>query len=220
MSSAQKRLEFIQPLNVAFATTRPPASKVVLSVYHLTAGYDEGQPIIRNLSFSINAQERSAVVGANGSGKTTLLKVITGQLQPWLGAVHVAPNVAILDQQVGLLDPAASILINFQRINPGLDANACRAALARFMFRADAALWLAGKLSGGELLRAGLACVLGASVPPSLIILDEPTNHLDIHSIAAIETGLNAYDGALLVVSHDEAFLHTIGVSRRVELFE
>lgn len=98
-------------------------------------------------------------MGANGSGKTTLLKVITGQLQPWLGAVHVAPNVAILDQQVGLLDPAASILVNFERINPDRDANACRGALARFMFRADAALALAGELSGGELLRAvSLAC--------------------------------------------------------------
>lgn len=57
-------------------------------------------------------------------------------------------------------------------------------------------------------------------MPPSLIILDEPTNHLDIHSIATIEAGLNAYDGALLVVSHDEAFLNAIGVPRRVDLLE
>jgi ATPase subunit of ABC transporter with duplicated ATPase domains len=68
------------------------------------------------------------------------------------------------------------------------------------------------------LLRAGLACVLGGTTPPALLILDEPTNHLDIDSIEAVEAGLRAYDGALLVVSHDQAFLEAIGISRRLEL--
>jgi ATPase subunit of ABC transporter with duplicated ATPase domains len=86
------------------------------------------------------------------------------------------------------------------------------------MFRADAALQTVGSLSGGQLFRAGLACVLGGSAPPSLLILDEPTNHLDIESIEAVEAGLRAYDGALLVVSHDEAFLQAIGIMRRLDL--
>ena len=86
------------------------------------------------------------------------------------------------------------------------------------MFRADAALQIVGSLSGGQLFRAGLACVLGGSTPPSLLILDEPTNHLDIDSIEAVEGGLRAYDGALLVVSHDEAFLEAIGITRRIDL--
>ena len=68
------------------------------------------------------------------------------------------------------------------------------------------------------MLRAGLACVLGAPQPPQLLILDEPGNHLDLDSLAAIETGLAAYDGALLVVSHDAAFLEAIGITRRIEL--
>lgn len=91
------------------------------------------------------------------------------------------------------------------------------ATLARFMFRADAALQVVSSLSGGQLLRAGLACVLGVK-PPSLLILDEPTNHLDLDSIEAVEAGLRAYDGALLVVSHDEVFLDSIGITRRLEL--
>jgi ATPase subunit of ABC transporter with duplicated ATPase domains len=124
---------------------------------------------------------------------------------------------ALLDQQVSLLDPALSIRDNFRRINPQADENACRAALARFMFRADAALQSVATLSGGQMLRAGLACVLGSD-PPPLLILDEPTNHLDIESIEAVEAGLQAYDGALLVVSHDEPFLEAIGVTRRLEL--
>jgi ATPase subunit of ABC transporter with duplicated ATPase domains len=162
--------------------------------------------------------ERVAVTGPNGSGKTTLLAMITGTLQPWRGTVRVIPDHAMLDQQVSLLDPALSIRDNFRRINPQADENACRAALARFMFRADAALQIAGTLSGGQLLRAGLACVLGGETPPSLLILDEPTNHLDIDSIEAVEAGLRAYDGALLVVSHDAAFLENIGVKRHLEL--
>jgi ATPase subunit of ABC transporter with duplicated ATPase domains len=68
------------------------------------------------------------------------------------------------------------------------------------------------------MFRAGLACVLGGTRPPSLLILDEPTNHLDIESIEAVEAGLRAYDGALLVVSHDEAFLQAIGITRRLDL--
>ena len=85
------------------------------------------------------------------------------------------------------------------------------------MFRADAALQTVLTLSGGQMLRAGLACVLGVT-PPPLLILDEPTNHLDIDSIEAVEAGLRAFDGALLVVSHDETFLKAIGITRRIEL--
>jgi ATPase subunit of ABC transporter with duplicated ATPase domains len=86
------------------------------------------------------------------------------------------------------------------------------------MFRADAALQRVGTLSGGETLRAGLACTIGGNNPPLLLILDEPTNHLDINAIEQVEAGLCAYDGALLVVSHDADFLSAISISRTVDL--
>jgi ATPase subunit of ABC transporter with duplicated ATPase domains len=124
----------------------------------------------------------------------------------------------MLDQQVAILDAEATILANFRRINPDADENACRVALARFLFRAEAALQRVDRLSVGERLRAGLACVLGGGTLPDLLILDEPTNHLDLESIAAIESGLNGYEGALLVVSHDQDFLQAIGVDRVIEL--
>jgi ATPase subunit of ABC transporter with duplicated ATPase domains len=125
---------------------------------------------------------------------------------------------AMLDQHVSLLDPALNIRDNFKRIHPKASDNDCRAALARFMFRADAALQNVAELSGGEKLRAGLACVLGGVHAPELLILDEPTNHLDIVALQSVETALNAYQGALLITSHDEVFLNAIGITHRINL--
>jgi ATPase subunit of ABC transporter with duplicated ATPase domains len=190
----------------------------VLRLRDVTRGHDPARPVIEGLTFEIVGPERVAITGPNGSGKTTLLSMIAGRLAPSDGTVSVAVPFALLDQTVSLLDPGLSIRDNFRRLNPHSDENACRAALARFMFRADAALQGTSTLSGGQMLRAGLACALGGPMPPQLLILDEPTNHLDLDSIAAIESGLRAYDGALLVVSHDVVFLDEIGISRRLEL--
>jgi ATPase subunit of ABC transporter with duplicated ATPase domains len=214
--SARQRIEVLQPLTVVVPPTGLAPARTVLRIDAASVGYD-GRPVIRDLSLAITGPERIAVTGANGSGKTTLLAMIAGRLAAWTGTVRLLTDVAMLDQQVSLLDPAASIRDNFRRLNPDADENACRASLARFMFRADAALQVVESLSGGQLLRAGLACVLGAR-PPQLLILDEPTNNLDLESIAAVEAGLRAYDGALLVVSHDEAFLEAIGITRRLEI--
>ncbi|OCI96682.1 ABC transporter [Rhizobium sp. AC27/96] len=216
-AAAREKIEILQPLTVKLPTSGLPANRIVLKMEKVTAGYQPARPIIKDFDFVIMGPERVAITGPNGSGKTTLLALISGALQPWSGKVKVVSS-AILDQRVSLLDPSLSIRDNFRTINPDADETACRAALARFMFRADAALQIVSSLSGGQLLRAGLACVLGGTTPPELLILDEPTNHLDIDSIAAVEAGLCAYDGALLVVSHDEVFLEGIGISRRLEM--
>lgn len=217
-AAARERIEVLQPFTVSLPSTGLAAQKVVLKLEEVTAGYESGPPVIENLSFFLVGPERTAITGPNGSGKTTVLALITGALKPWSGEIRVFTSFAMLDQRVSILDPSQSIRDNFLRFNPGADENACRAALARFMFRADAAMQIAGTLSGGQILRAGLACVLGGSTPPSLLILDEPTNHLDIDSIEAVEAGLRAYDGALLIVSHDESFLQAVGVTRRLNL--
>jgi ATPase subunit of ABC transporter with duplicated ATPase domains len=86
------------------------------------------------------------------------------------------------------------------------------------LFRTDAVHRPCATLSGGERLRAALACVLTAVAPPQLLLLDEPTNHLDLASLANLEQALRLYTGALLVVSHDRTFLENIGVRRCVEL--
>jgi ATPase subunit of ABC transporter with duplicated ATPase domains len=174
--------------------------------------------VLTGVDLRISGPERVAITGPNGSGKTTLLRLVMGELEPCAGRiVRGAPAVA-LDQRTAILSDAESLLGNFRRLNPGANDNAAHAALAKFLFRADAALKTAGSLSGGERLRAALACVLAGARPPQLLVLDEPTNHLDLDSINAIERALAGYDGALLVVSHDEDFLQAVGIERRLEL--
>ena len=218
--AARERIEILTPFAVKLAPTHLPRSKVVLRAVGLSGGYDPEQPVIRDVSFEIVGPERVAITGDNGTGKTTLLKLLTGSLAPSAGSVQMGGPFALLDQQVGLLEREASIVDNFRRLNPESSENDCRALLAAFSFRADAALQEVGTLSGGEMLRAGLACAVGGKTPPILLVLDEPTNHLDIDAIMEIEAGLRAYDGALLVVSHDRAFLEAIGITREVRLGE
>ena len=216
-SDARARIEILTPLSVTLTATGLPAGRTVLQADGLSGGPD-GLPIIRDLSMSMTGPERVAIIGPNGSGKTTLLRLLTGGLPATSGTARIMVPHAMLDQTVSLLDPALSIRDNFRALNPDADERTCRSALARFMFRADAALQQAGTLSGGEMLRAGLACTIGGNHPPQLLILDEPTNHLDIHAVEQVEAGLRGFDGALLVVSHDVDFLDAIGIDRKIAL--
>ena len=217
-SEARTKVEVLTPLSVTLTPTGLPAGRTVLQADGLTGGPEGIDPIIRDVSLNMTGPERVAITGPNGSGKTTLLRLLTGALPAISGTARILVPHAMLDQTVSLLDPALSIRDNFRALNPDADERTCRAALARFMFRADAALQQAGTLSGGEMLRAGLACTIGGNHPPQLLILDEPTNHLDIHAIEQVEAGLRGYDGALLVVSHDADFLEAIGISRTIAL--
>ncbi|MDF0541100.1 ABC-F family ATP-binding cassette domain-containing protein [Sphingobium sp. H39-3-25] len=216
VAQAKERVEVVEAIAITLPSTGLSSSRSVLDVEHVTGGYAPGEAVINNLSLSISGPERMALTGPNGCGKSTLLHLITGQLQPWSGSVRVHMPLALLDQRVSILDPSLTVAENFARLHPGSTNNAVRAALARFRFRAAAADQLVSDLSGGQMLRAGLACVLGGPILPGFLILDEPTNHLDLESIAAVEAGLSAYDGALLVVSHDAEFLARIGITRHV----
>ena len=218
LTAAREKIEVLQPLHMDIAPTGLAPGKTVLRLDDVTAGYDPAQPIIRNLSMTITGPERVVIAGPNGSGKTTLVRLITGQLIPQEGTAELMVPFAMLDQQEGLPEPARPLLDNFLIVNPDATAHIAHTALARFGFRARDALRKAGELSGGESLRAALACALGATPLPQLLILDEPTNHLDLDGIEALETALAAYDGAVLAISHDEAFVRALGPDRTVSL--
>jgi ATPase subunit of ABC transporter with duplicated ATPase domains len=166
-------------------------------------------------TFELYGPKRIAVTGPNGAGKTTLLKVTAGLLVPTTGTVRRVENrIVMLDQHLEVLHHDASILANFRRLNASLSEQDAYAACARFAFRNRDARQKVGKLSGGERLRAGLACTLAGARPPWLLILDEPSIHLDIESVELLEGALREFDGALMVVSHDPAFVEAVGVQQ------
>jgi ATPase subunit of ABC transporter with duplicated ATPase domains len=170
-------------------------------------------------SLQIAGPERISLAGPNGTGKTTFLKLAVGALTPSRGTAERAEGrVVMLDQHVALLDRDRSVLDNIRRQNPALSAEEAHAICARFAFRNRDALRIVGTLSGGELMRAGLAAAFAGTSPPWLLILDEPTNHLDIDSIESLEQALRDYDGALLIVSHDAAFLERVGIDRELTI--
>ncbi len=188
----------------------------MLAFEEVAFAYPGERPVIERLSFRMVGPERVAVVGPNGSGKTTLVKLAAGELQPTAGRVVSGARTALFDQKTEMLWSGETLVEAFRRLNPDAGRNEAQAALARFLFRNTAAEKLVDALSGGERLRAALACTLMSATPPQLLVLDEPTNHLDLDSIAAVEAALRGYDGAILVVSHDPDFLEAIGVERRI----
>jgi ATPase subunit of ABC transporter with duplicated ATPase domains len=171
------------------------------------------------IDLGIRGPERIALTGPNGSGKSTLLRVITGDLQAEAGDVQRADGrIAYLSQRLDLLDPERTVAQSLAAFAPSLTHTRRMHLLAQFLFRGDHIHLPVAALSGGERLRATLVCVLSAEPSPQLLLLDEPTNNLDLVSVGQLEAALNAYRGAFVVVSHDEAFLDAIGVQRRLLL--
>ncbi|MBO9715132.1 ABC-F family ATP-binding cassette domain-containing protein [Sphingomonas sp.] len=215
LDAARAQVEVVTPLVIDVPPTGLPSGRRLLAMEAACVGV--GERLLGPWTLEIAGPERVAVLGANGSGKTSLLRAAIGELPLASGSVWRAEGrLALLDQHVALLDPAATILANFRRLHPGLTEREAHAACARFAFRNKDALRIAGTLSGGERMRAGLACVLAGAEPPQLLLLDEPTNHLDLDSVELLESALRDYDGAILAVSHDPGFLDALGIERNI----
>ncbi len=152
--------------------------------------------------------QRVALVGPNGVGKTTLLRGLLG------GAGLRTERVAYLPQRLDGLDDDATVLDTMRAAAPGATAETMRAQLARFLLRGDSVHRPVGSLSGGERFRVVLARLLLAEPPAELLVLDEPTNNLDLTSVEQLVDALGSYRGALLVVSHDDAFLERLELDR------
>ncbi|ATL25691.1 ABC-F family ATP-binding cassette domain-containing protein [Streptomyces formicae] len=171
------------------------------------------------VDLSVRGPERIALTGPNGAGKTTLLRLVTGELTPDGGEIKRSEGrIAYLSQRLDLLDLERTVAENFAAFAPERPEAERMNLLARFLFRGARAHLPVRVLSGGERLRATLACVLCAEPAPQLLLLDEPTNNLDLVSAGQLESALDSYRGAFMVISHDEKFLAEIGVNRWLRL--
>ena len=172
----------------------------------------------------LSGPEHLRITGANGSGKTTLLNAIAhagdadylSPVQPTY-RVEYCIEGAYVPQRISL-DPRLTLLQCVQQANPGVSEQRLRDQLARLLFRRESVHRKTGDLSGGERFRAAVAQVLLADPVPQLLMLDEPTNNLDISSVDWLVQALNAYTGALIVVSHDEDFCRRIRIDRTLNL--
>lgn len=165
------------------------------------------------LNWRMDGPMRVALRGPNGCGKSTLLKTILGECTPVDGACRVSVNVAYLDQHLSQLDLTQSVISHLNLHNTPLEEGVLRSRLAQLQLGADKVTLPLAELSGGERLKAALACVLWREEATQLLLLDEPTNHLDLASMQAIEAALAGFPGALLVVSHDEHFLEGLNLT-------
>ncbi|MBT2407397.1 MULTISPECIES: ABC-F family ATP-binding cassette domain-containing protein [unclassified Streptomyces] len=169
-------------------------------------------------SLQIDWADRVAITGANGAGKSTLLAVLLGRLAPDSGAATLGSGVLVgeVDQARGLFLGDEPLLEAFCAAVPDTEPAEVRTLLAKFGLKAAHVLRPAATLSPGERTRAALALLQGRGV--NLLVLDEPTNHLDLPAIEQLESALDAYEGTLLLVTHDRRMLDAVHVTRRLEV--
>ncbi|MEC8280095.1 MAG: ABC-F family ATP-binding cassette domain-containing protein [Verrucomicrobiota bacterium] len=185
----------------------PPASAKVITISDLHKAYGDNV-IFDGLDLRIDKGDRIAVVGVNGAGKSTLARIIAGIETYQSGKVEKGINTVLgyfAQSQADELDPNNSVLEEVEKVAAGNDDANPRGALGALLFSGDDALKKTSVLSGGEKNRVALAKMLMR--PANCMVLDEPTNHLDIKSKEVLQEAINLYEGTVILVSHDRAFL-------------
>jgi len=199
--AAKRRFTFPQP---------GPLSPPIVNIENGAVGYGD-TPILRKLNLRIDQDDRIALLGKNGEGKSTLTKLISKRLAAMEGRIVTASKLKIgyfAQHQLEDLHADQTPLEHLQTERPDIAPKNLRAKLAGFGLGTDQADVVVGKLSGGQ--KARLSLLLATLDAPHLLILDEPTNHLDMESREALVEALNAYEGAVILVSHDEHILSLV----------
>jgi ATPase subunit of ABC transporter with duplicated ATPase domains len=171
--------------------------------------------VLRDVDLDVHGRDRIAVTGPNGAGKSTLLALLAGDVAPSEGTVELPVTAAVLHQVAHAL-PLDVSPVAFVRERSGAGEAEARRLLGHFGLKGAHALRPLRSSSPGERARATVAAMVATKAP--LLLLDEPTNHLDLLALEVLEGALREYPGAIVVASHDRAFLEAIGVTRRLRV--
>ena len=197
-----------KPKSIRFSFPDPPhAGRTLLRMRDASFGYD-ARDVFRSASLEISPGDKVAIVGANGAGKTTLLRVIAGQLAPRSGVRETAQFTRLsyfAQHAAETLDPGQTVLQAVEEIASAAWRPRLRSLLGNFLFSGDDVFKLCRILSGGERQRVALARIL--LEPANLLLLDEPTHHLDLAGKEVLESALEQYPGAVVVVTHDRSLM-------------
>ncbi len=206
-----EKLASIEELEFSFPSA-PMPGKIILEAGGLDFSYDGKEPLlISDFKLTIKKNDKIAVIGKNGKGKSTLMKLLAGELTPLRGEIRKHPllQTGYFNQtNVSGLDPGKTVLEEILAVNPACTEQQARNIAGLLMFEGDAALKKISVLSGGERSRVILGKIL--VTPVNLLLLDEPTNHLDMESADALLAALDAFDGAVVIVTHNEMFLQSL----------
>lgn len=210
---ARERVEEDSPVMFTLPGSQVAAGKQIVVLEALQLVHQTLSP----LDWRMDGPMRVALRGPNGCGKTTLLKTLMGIEEPLSGNCLLSVKAAWLDQHLTQWDSSLSVMAHLRAGDTPLEEGAIRTCLAQLQLGADKVNLPLAMLSGGERLKAALACALWQREPAQLLLLDEPTNHLDLASVQAIESALADFPGAMIVVSHDEAFLQALKLTHCLE---
>jgi len=214
----KERLETIKTLEFSFVEKKS-YQKYAMDVRDVSFAYTPDRPLIRRFSVSIGARDRVFVVGRNGRGKTTLLRLLAGDLEPRSGEITSPQSVApgyFEQTHISTLHESNTVLEEVASADPECDPKRARTIAGAMMFEGDDALKKIAILSGGEKSRVLLGKLI--ATPLNLLLLDEPTNHLDIESNDALLAAIDNFDGAVVMVTHNEMFLHAL--AERLVVFD
>ncbi|UQC69462.1 ABC transporter ATP-binding protein [Lelliottia sp. AC1] len=212
VKQARERVEEENPVMFTLPGSSIAEGKQAIVLQELVLPYVNMTPV----NWRMDGPMRVALRGPNGCGKSTLLKIILGELEAVSGTCRVSVQSAYLDQHLSQLDLTQSVMTHLNLHDTPLEEGVLRSRLAQLQLGADKVSLPLRELSGGERLKAALACVLWREEATQLLLLDEPTNHLDLASVQAIEAALAGFPGALLVVSHDQAFLNGLQLTHEM----
>ena len=212
LARMQPVLAMIEDPSLSFDFPSPDELKPPLVTLDMASvGYTPGKPILQKLNLRLDPDDRIALLGRNGNGKTTLARLLAAQLPAMEGAINASGKMRVgyfTQYQVEELDGGDTPLEHMTRQMKGASPGAVRGQLGRFGFSGAKATTQVAKLSGGE--RARLALALITRDAPHMLILDEPTNHLDVDAREALVQALNAYEGAVVIVSHDRHMIELV----------